>query len=64
MLMNQYNKILQFDVVDETVLNKGINFSTSGNTDQEVAALDYTQQIRHINASDDADCVSALTDEI
>ena len=39
-LMNQYNEVLQFDLVDDKVPNRGVKFSTFENTDQEVAALD------------------------
>ncbi len=63
-LMNQYNEVLQFDLVDSKVPNRGINFGTGENTDQEVAALDYTQQIRQIKATDDALSGKALADEI
>ncbi len=63
-LMNQYNEVLQFDLVDANVPNRGITFSTFENTDQEVAALDYTQQIRQLKAADDANSGKALADEI
>ncbi|MFN2199704.1 MAG: heme-binding protein [Caldilineaceae bacterium] len=53
LLMNQYNEVLQFDTVDDKVPNRGINFGDGENTDQAVAALDYTQQIRQIKADDD-----------
>lgn len=52
-LMNQYNEVLQFDLVDDKVPNRGVNFGAGDNTDQEIAALDYTQQIRQLRATDD-----------
>jgi len=63
-LMNQYNEVLHFDRVDDKVPNRGVNFGAGENTDQEVAALDYTQQIRQIKAVDDANSGKALDDEI
>lgn len=70
-LMNHYNEVLHFDRVDDKVPNRGVNFAERENTDQEVAALDYTQQIRQLRATDDikrADDTNgegrALTDEI
>lgn len=63
-LMNQYNEVLHFDTVDDKVPNRGINFGSSENTDQSVAALDYTQQIRQIKADDDAHSGKALDDEL
>ena len=64
LLMNQYNEVLHFDTVDDKVPNRGINFGTGENTDQSVAALDYTQRIRQIAASDDADSGKALEDKL
>jgi len=63
-LMNQYNEVLHFDHVDDKVPNRGVNFGAGENTDQEVAALDYTQQIRQLKAADDANSGKALDDEI
>lgn len=63
-LMNQYNEVLHFDTVDDKVPNRGINFASGENTDQSVAALDYTQQIRQIKADDDAGSCKALDDEL
>lgn len=63
-LMNQYNEVLHFDTVDDKVPNRGVNFGDGENTDQSVAALDYTQQIRQIKADDDAGSGKALEDEL
>lgn len=63
-LMNQYNEVLHFDIVDDKVPNRGIDFGSRLNTDQSVAALDYTQQIRQIKAADDANSGKALEDEL
>lgn len=53
-LMNQYNETLQFDRIDDNVPNRGIDLSIPANTDQKVAALDYTQRIHQLRAADDA----------
>lgn len=63
-LMNQYNEVLQFDTVDDMVPNRGISFRDGENTDQSIAALDYTQQIRQIKADDDAGSGIAFQDEL
>lgn len=65
-LMNQYNETLQFDFIDDNVPNRGIDLSldTPANTDQKVAALDYTQQIHQIRAADDAGTTLAGDDGI
>lgn len=63
-LVNQYNEVLRFDTVDDKVPNRGIKFADQQNTDQAVAALDYTQQIRQIKAADDAKSGKALDDEL
>jgi len=60
LLMNQYNEVLHFDEVDDKVPNRGIDFAAGENTDQEVAALDYTQRIRQLQAADDAESGKAL----
>ncbi len=54
LLMNQYNETLKFDFIDDDVPNRGIDLSIPANTDQKVAALDYTQHIHQISAEDDA----------
>ena len=53
-LMNQYNEVLHFDQVSDNVPNRGIDGAAGVNTDQSVAALDYTQRIRQLAAADDA----------
>lgn len=63
-LMNQYNEVLEFKTVDDKVPNRGINFGDNENTDQSVAALDYTQQIKQLKADDDAGSDKALEDEL
>ena len=60
LLMNQYNEVLDFATVDDKVPNRGIDFGSGQNTDQEVAALDYTQRIRQLAAADDAESGKAL----
>jgi hypothetical protein len=53
LLENQYNEVLRFDKVDDAVPNRGISDERPAeNTDQEVAALDYQQQIKQIVAKD------------
>lgn len=55
-LMNQYNEVLSFTKVDESVPNRGI--IKNGDTqpaDQRVAALDYEQTIAQISARDITD---------
>ncbi|MCH5373106.1 MAG: heme-binding protein [Planctomycetes bacterium] len=64
LLMNQYNEVLHFDTVDDKVPNRGISFADSENTDQAVAALDYTQRIRQLAAADDANSGKALAPEL
>ena len=59
-LMNQYNEVLHFDQVGDNVPNRGINGAAGVNTDQSVAALDYTQRIRQLAAADDANSGLAL----
>ena len=56
-LMNQYNEVLSFEIVDDEVPNRGITGRPpqSQPADQEVAALDYTQMIKQIAASDVAE---------
>ena len=59
LMMNQYNEVLNFAFVDDDVPNRGISFNPpppppqgAQNTDQLVAALDYTQRIVQIAATD------------
>jgi hypothetical protein len=54
LLLNQYNEVLNFFLVDKAVPNRGIG-SVDGvlsNTDQTVVTLDYEQGIRQIAADD------------
>lgn len=52
-LMNQYNERLKFDFVDDSVKNRGLTRSgPDPDFDQEVAALDYQQDIAQIDAQD------------
>ncbi len=57
LLMNQYNEVLNFAFVDDKVPNRGVSGPPpqSQPADQEVAALDYTQMIKQIAASDVAE---------
>jgi hypothetical protein len=53
LLVNQYNEVLKFTLVDKGVKNRGIQRGTpSLNTDQVVVALDYEQRIEQIAADD------------
>jgi len=53
LLVNQYNEVLKFTLVDKGVKNRGIQRGTpSINTDQVVVALDYEQRIEQISADD------------
>jgi hypothetical protein len=53
LLVNQYNEVLKFTLVDKGVKNRGIQRGTpSFNTDQVVVALDYEQRIEQIAADD------------
>lgn len=54
LLLNQYNEVLNFFLVDKAVPNRGIG-SVGGvvsNTDQTVVTLDYEQGIKQIDAED------------
>ncbi|MEE3852623.1 heme-binding protein [Gordonia sp. LSe1-13] len=52
-LMNQYNEVLKFSLVDKNVPNRGISRNgTTVEADQEVGALDYEQAIKQIAAAD------------
>ncbi|WP_370281290.1 heme-binding protein [Pseudooceanicola sp.] len=52
-LMNQYNEVLEFKFIDDSVPNRGITQETpTQNADQRVAALDYQQMIAQIKAED------------
>jgi hypothetical protein len=53
LLVNRYNEVLKFTLVDKGVKNRGIQRGTpSFNTDQVVVALDYEQRIEQIAAED------------
>ena len=56
LLMNRYNEILKFSLVDKHVPNRGIKFNGVGvradQTDQKVGALDYEQSIKQVVAED------------
>jgi hypothetical protein len=53
LLMNQYNEILNFSVVDEGVPNRGLRPDPdTGQVDQTIVALDYNQVITQINSDD------------
>jgi hypothetical protein len=53
LLVNQYNEVLKFTLVDKGVKNRGIRRGVpSFNTDQVVVALDYEQRIEQIAAAD------------
>jgi hypothetical protein len=54
LLVNQYNEVLNFFLVDKGVPNRGIGpvDGELANTDQTVVALDYEQGIRQIVAGD------------
>ena len=52
-LMNQYNEVLKFDLIDDKVPNRGITVTRpAAPADQLVAALDYEQMIAQIAAKD------------
>jgi hypothetical protein len=53
LLMNQYNEVLNFSIVDEGVPNRGLRPDpVTGQVDQTVVALDYNQIITQINSDD------------
>lgn len=52
LLVNQYNEILRFNLVDKAVPNRGVDLATGNNTDQFVVTLDYEQSIAQIVAED------------
>lgn len=54
LLVNQYNEVLNFFVVDKAVPNRGITTvdGVTSNTDQTVVTLDYEQGIAQIAADD------------
>jgi hypothetical protein len=54
LLLNQYNEVLNFFLVDKAVPNRGIATvnGVASNTDQTVVTLDYEQGIRQIAADD------------
>jgi hypothetical protein len=56
LLVNQYNEVLKFTLVDKGVKNRGIRRGVpSLNTDQVVVALDNEQRIEQIAAADSPD---------
>lgn len=54
LLLNQYNEVLNFFLVDKAVPNRGIGAvgGVVSNTDQTVVTLDYEQGIKQIAADD------------
>jgi hypothetical protein len=53
LLMNQYNEVLTFNIVDDDVPNRGITQDNPAqNADQKVVAIDYEQVIAQISAKD------------
>jgi hypothetical protein len=53
LLMNQYNEVLNFSIIDEGVPNRGLRIDpVTGQADQTVVALDYNQVITQINSDD------------
>ncbi len=54
LLLNQYNEVLKFNLVDKAVPNRGVNGAspTTVNSDQLVVTLDYEQSIKQMFAED------------
>lgn len=52
LLLNQFNEVLKFNLVDKAVPNRGIDATGSTNTDQLVVTLDYEQSIAQTAAED------------
>lgn len=54
LLVNQYNEVLKFNLVDKAVPNRGVNSPPPAtvNSDQLVVTLDYEQSIKQIAAAD------------
>ncbi|MFB9244000.1 heme-binding protein [Massilia antarctica] len=53
LLMNQYNEVLNFSVVDAGVPNRGLTTDpVTGLTDQTIVALEYNQIIHQITSDD------------
>lgn len=54
LLLNQYNETLKFDTIDGPVPNRGISVGSAGSTqsDQFLAALDYSQMIHQVAVDD------------
>ncbi|HAH49295.1 heme-binding protein [Gimesia sp.] len=56
LMMNQYNEVLTFSLIDKGVPNRGISVDESSGTTQEsdqfVVTLDYEQQVKQISAAD------------
>ena len=52
LLVNQFNEVLRFDIVDDDVPNRGVSADRSRNVDQFVVSLDYEQVVRQIGVDD------------
>jgi hypothetical protein len=52
LLLNQFNEVLRFNLVDKAVPNRGIDLVGPTNTDQLVVTIDYEQSIAQIAAED------------
>jgi hypothetical protein len=53
LLVNQFNEVLRFDIVDDDVPNRGVSPDRTRNVDQFVVSLDYEQVIRQIGVDDE-----------
>ena len=61
LLVNQYNEKLHFSTVDKGVPNRGVTPDRNAEADQEVATLDYEQQIVQIAVEDNPRTDEATT---
>jgi hypothetical protein len=52
LLLNQFNEVLKFNLVDKAVPNRGIDATGTTNTDQLIVTLDYEQSIAQVAAED------------
>ncbi|NKB36407.1 MAG: hypothetical protein GKR93_04455 [Gammaproteobacteria bacterium] len=53
LLMNQYNEVLDFSLVDKGVPNRGLDRDpVAGGADQTIVALEYFQKITQLNSDD------------
>lgn len=52
LLVNQFNEVLRFDIVDDKVPNRGVTLDHTRNIDQFVVSLDYEQVVRQIGVDD------------